>query len=598
MRRRRSMKRNFILLTVLTILIPFLIMGHLVSTFLSTRLEEEVTSKNKLLSRSLAAEVEEYLSDALELLYLIKRVFAEERLLLFEQEELYLEAVLDSYASFESLLVVSPQGRVEHRVPSAPGYLGLDLSQEPFFTRVMAGEAVYWSASYIPLHSSFPLVMVSIPLGDGVLTGYLDLFGLNEIVGRLELPAASFGAILDNQGTVVGHSQITQVLQRWNLNHLEGVQGALQGEGGAFFQEEGGEEFLTTLAPLKHTGWVVLISQPVEEVFALLGTIRWIMITGTVLAVGLVILLAYFSLTILLKPLKNLQESTQVMASGDYSQGITPSYYQELDGLERDFQKMGTALKEREKERENLIGQLQRANAQLHQFAEISAHHLQEPVRRLASYGRLLSSMWKETRLDEESRLALQYIEEGSHRLRRLLRDIQLYLSASHPRGPESLLETRKVVDTVLESKKDQVQASQARIQVESLPWVFMDRPRLTDIFTILLDNALKYTDKKSLPQIHIQGEEGDERVRFSVADNGPGIPIHYRERVFQVFERLHSGSGEETGIGLAIVRRIVNSCHGQVWIEESSWGGVVVVVELPREGLEGMRSNKLFKEV
>jgi light-regulated signal transduction histidine kinase (bacteriophytochrome) len=105
----------------------------------------------------------------------------------------------------------------------------------------------------------------------------------------------------------------------------------------------------------------------------------------------------------------------------------------------------------------------------------------------------------------------------------------------------------------------------------------------LHDVFSIALDNALQHGSSGQPLQIAIEGNRQGDKVRYSVSDNGPGVEEQYRERVFRVFERItskHNAAG--TGIGLAILRRIVESCEGHAWIEEAPGGGCRLLFELP----------------
>ena len=110
-----------------------------------------------------------------------------------------------------------------------------------------------------------------------------------------------------------------------------------------------------------------------------------------------------------------------------------------------------------------------------------------------------------------------------------------------------------------------------------------IDPPRLYDIFNILLDNALHYRHAERVPYIRITAEIKAGRVYYQFADNGIGIPQDCRERVFGVFERLQVNSNSDsTGIGLAIVQRIVKSCHGSIRIIETPQGGATFLFDLP----------------
>jgi signal transduction histidine kinase len=236
---------------------------------------------------------------------------------------------------------------------------------------------------------------------------------------------------------------------------------------------------------------------------------------------------------------------------------------------------------------------ISRSNADLTRFAEVSAHHLMEPTRRLTSYAqRLRSRLLNQPGLseDEEARHALETLEHDAGHLRSLVRDIQLYLAAGVPRGEVQLEDANAAVSVVEKRLADQIKAGGARLEIQTLPQAWLDRPRLTDLFAVLLENALHHgrpIDPKLAQVIRIEGERIDGVCRYSVSDNGPGIGSEYLERVFEIFERLAPASirvddDSGTGIGLSIARRIIESRHGKIWIENPAQGGARVVFELP----------------
>ncbi|MEI7867557.1 MAG: ATP-binding protein [Candidatus Methylumidiphilus sp.] len=231
-----------------------------------------------------------------------------------------------------------------------------------------------------------------------------------------------------------------------------------------------------------------------------------------------------------------------------------------------------------------------RSNADLQRFAEVTAHHLQEPVRRMASYAERLSAQLA-GRIDEaEAQLSLDYIGQQARRMKHLLGDVERYLAADQPRGNIGQAGANQAVAGMLAKLSDRIAATGATVTVGDLPPAWIDTPRLDDLFSVVLDNALLYgiVDNRSgrdgvALRIGIDGERRGEQVRYRVSDNGPGIKAEYRERAFRVFERLTSGDGG-TGIGLAIVRRIAESCGGRAWIEETPGGGCRVLFELHAE--------------
>lgn len=235
--------------------------------------------------------------------------------------------------------------------------------------------------------------------------------------------------------------------------------------------------------------------------------------------------------------------------------------------------------------------ELARANTDLVRFARVAAHHLMEPARRLVSYSRRLrSNLSRET--DQENLLALNYIEQSSVRLSYLVRDIQLYLVVREPRGETGWQDTDRVLADVLDGFASLIQETGAKIRAENLPRVYLDRPRLFDILTELLKNAMVHARPDQKPDIRVSGEQRGEASILRISDNGPGIPQEYRERIFEVFERLQAG-GTATGIGLAVVRRIMESRHGHIRVEDNVAGGMDLILEFPGPGQEMNNINR-----
>ncbi len=235
---------------------------------------------------------------------------------------------------------------------------------------------------------------------------------------------------------------------------------------------------------------------------------------------------------------------------------------------------------------------LQLANADLTRFAEISAHHLMEPIRRLTSYTQRLRNDL--TPLvgqggAEEVNTSLTFIERDAARLRNLVRDVQLYLAAGQPRGEVVSVDANGVLADIRQRLAGQLAERKICLQIEPLPAATLDRSRLNDLFTVLIENAINYGRPIDPAQVHtisISGEHLGRLSRYRICDKGPGIPVEYCERVFGIFERLTAGSGNSgTGIGLSIARRIVDSRRGRIWIENLPQGGAMVAFELPDGG-------------
>jgi DNA-binding response OmpR family regulator len=221
---------------------------------------------------------------------------------------------------------------------------------------------------------------------------------------------------------------------------------------------------------------------------------------------------------------------------------------------------------------------------ELRRFAEISAHHLQEPVRRLASYAERLrgqlAGKLDANGGDDEARVSLDFIGQQARRLQNLLSAIERYHAAAQPRGVVDWVAVGPLLAGVVRRMDGLLRESGAEMVLGDLPAVFIDAPRLADLFAVALENALTHGRSERPLVVRVEGEQRGALIRYAVSDNGPGVEAIYRERVFRVFERL-SSQGSGTGIGLAILRRVAESGHGRAWLEEAPGGGCRVVFEL-----------------
>jgi len=237
--------------------------------------------------------------------------------------------------------------------------------------------------------------------------------------------------------------------------------------------------------------------------------------------------------------------------------------------------------------RKQVEAALARSHADLQRFAEVTAHHLQEPARRIASFAERLGKQLAGRIDDAEAQLSLDYIGQQARRQQNLLRDVERYLAADQPRGKLGWVDAQSSVSALLARWKTRIDQAGAAITLGELPPAWIDPPRLNDLFEVALDNALNHGRSAQSWQILIEGKREGAKVCYSVSDNGPGVEPQYRERIFRVFERLATGGeGAGTGIGLAILRRIAESCGGAAWLEQRAGGGARLVFELATEKL------------
>lgn len=226
--------------------------------------------------------------------------------------------------------------------------------------------------------------------------------------------------------------------------------------------------------------------------------------------------------------------------------------------------------------------ELVRSNQELQQFAYIAAHDLQEPLRMVASYTQLLAQRYK-GRLDADADDFIGFAVDGARRMQMLISDLLAYCRVETAGKAPSEVQSREAFDEALRNLEGAIADSGARITCDPLPLVMADRIQLVQLFQNLVGNAIKYRTAER-PEIHVSARRGrpNEWI-FSIRDNGIGIDPKYAERIFLMFQRLHSRDEfSGTGIGLTLCKKIAERHGGRIWVEPNPGPGSTFHVSLP----------------
>jgi PAS domain S-box-containing protein len=242
-----------------------------------------------------------------------------------------------------------------------------------------------------------------------------------------------------------------------------------------------------------------------------------------------------------------------------------------------------TDRKEIEAERARFAADLARSNRDLQRFAYAASHDLQEPLRTVIGFSQLLQRRHGGT-LDPEADEFIAFIVEAGMRMQRLIEDL-LQLSRVGTRArPLERTDAGTIIADALRLLEAAIREAGATVVVDDdLPPVMADPDQLAQVFSNLVGNAIKYGREGVPPEVRISAARRDGMVEFSVADNGIGIEAEYFDRIFVVFQRLHSRDEYDgTGIGLAIVKRIVERHGGTVRVESVPGEGSTFFFTLP----------------
>lgn len=239
-------------------------------------------------------------------------------------------------------------------------------------------------------------------------------------------------------------------------------------------------------------------------------------------------------------------------------------------------------VEQRTADLEKVNKELQRSNEELENFNAVASHDLKEPIRKIISFGdRLIET---EPDLSPAGKNYVERMQKSSLRMKSLIDGILEYSRVSKKPKKLEPIDLRKIVDEVLFDLESKIKSSQGTVNIFSLPIVQADPSQMRQLFQNLISNALKYRREGVAPVINLtSARNGNGTWKIRVEDNGIGFDEKYKDRIFNMFERLHGKSEfEGTGIGLAVCRKIVTRHKGTIVAESVPQKGTTFIITLP----------------
>jgi light-regulated signal transduction histidine kinase (bacteriophytochrome) len=225
---------------------------------------------------------------------------------------------------------------------------------------------------------------------------------------------------------------------------------------------------------------------------------------------------------------------------------------------------------------------LKRSNTELEQFAYVASHDLQEPLRKVSSFTQLLQRRYG-GRLDERADQYIAFAVDGANRMQALINDLLAFSRVGRVHADHDTVNLEEVLDRTLDTLSVAIEESGAEITHDTLPTVVGDTTQLGMLWQNLLSNSLKFRSPDRPPRIHISAAPADGVWRFTVSDNGIGIEPEFQEKVFILFQRLHTKDAYPgTGIGLAMCKKVVEFHGGTIGIDPDHRPGTRVLFTLP----------------
>jgi signal transduction histidine kinase len=316
-----------------------------------------------------------------------------------------------------------------------------------------------------------------------------------------------------------------------------------------------------------------------------------IIVWTTILMMSILLMNLYLLKKSVVNPLRRVSEGAQIVGDGNLGYTVDEKSDDEVGQLAAAFNKMTRNLKKTHdslemeiRERKHTEQELLRSNAELQQFAYVASHDLQEPLRNVTNCVQILKEEYK-NKLDADADQLIRYAVDSVARMKALISDLLLFSRVGTKGQPIEDTNCEEIFGESLTRLTSAIKETGAFITHDPLPTVPADRTQLLQVFQNLVANAIKFR-RNAPPKIHISAVKNESEWVFSVKDNGIGIESRHFERIFVIFQRLHiRDEYEGSGMGLAIVKKIVERHQGKVWVESEAGVGSTFYFTIPSEG-------------
>lgn len=319
------------------------------------------------------------------------------------------------------------------------------------------------------------------------------------------------------------------------------------------------------------------------------GFLQTMLLVAAALILGSVAGAGYLLRRIITRPLAELGRDAKQVAAGDFDKSVAiPSgpreiveLGDEIDEMRRRIVRELTTVEAAHRQLEAQALELTRSNTELEQFAYVASHDLQEPLRKVASFCQALQRRY-EGQLDERADQYIDFAVDGAKRMQVLINDLLAFSRVGRSGRAHELVSLNDILSQAKASLSSAIEETGASVPADELPTVRGERTLLVSLFQNLISNAIKFHGAE-VPVVRFAVAREDDRWHFSCSDNGIGVEPEYADRIFVIFQRLHTKEAYPgTGIGLAICRKIVEYHGGHMWLDQDHAPGAEFHFTLP----------------
>jgi|GEM_PF-1396703 signal transduction histidine kinase len=351
-----------------------------------------------------------------------------------------------------------------------------------------------------------------------------------------------------------------------------------------------GKRVVAAWTSIPFLGWGLVAKIDTQEEFAIVTNLQRLVLMILAVIFVLVVVITYSVAKSISVPIQNLTRGAEIVGSGNLDHKVGTNLKDEIGRLSRSFDKMTHNLKTTTASRDDLNREmavrkqaeatlrltaedLTRSNKDLEQFAYVASHDLQEPLRAVAGFMGLLKKQYFD-KLDDQAREYIDFSVEGAERMQSLIEGLLAFSRVGTRGGKFAAMNVKDAVEGALKSLRALVEENSAVVTCDTMPDVFADLSQITQLLQNLIANAIKFHGP-ARPEVFVGAQRKDRAWEIYVRDNGIGIEPQYFQRIFLIFQRLHTRSQYKgTGIGLALCKKIAERHGGKIWVESAPGSG------------------------
>jgi len=458
-------------------------------------------------------------------------------------------------------------------------------------------QGVFYS---LPLQQT--TMMVSTPINDrrellvAVLSGRLDLRDLSTIMSAQSGLSQSEKTYLVNKSNFfVTEPYSGEGYALKKTVRTEGVQAGLSGKDGvAFYNDYRNVPVIGAYKWLPEYNMCLITEVDQSEAYAPINSMAMTMLSIVSLLALIVVAAGFFLARTITQPLARLVAgAAEIGRYGHLDRKVGTEDKDEIGELSRAFDRMAMELKmttvsidELELRIHERTAQLEAANRELEAFSYSVSHDLRAPLRAIDGYTRILLEDYRPL-LDDEGKRICSVISEGAHKMSDLIDDLLTFSRLGRSALNPSNIDMEAMARAVFQELTTGQSLKRIDFELDSVPPAMGDPALLRQVWANLLSNSIKFSQKKKRAVIKVRGEKTEIETVYSVQDNGVGFDMQYVNKLFGVFQRLHSVKDfEGNGVGLALVQRVIHRHGGRVWAEGETGKGATFYFTLPNQGV------------